>query len=106
MVTADDKALRLERANSSGDLGRVRVKRKTLEAVLQQCQMALELLSSTGCIDEQVEDDDDDSLKDGAEDSTGSSSPLPCCDKETDEVYTRRSFDVYLNFVGMILLPS
>ncbi|KAD2393902.1 hypothetical protein E3N88_40879 [Mikania micrantha] len=32
----------------------VRVKRKTLEAVLDQCQRALELLSATGC----VEDDD------------------------------------------------
>ncbi|KAI3760751.1 hypothetical protein L1987_51150 [Smallanthus sonchifolius] len=53
----------VESGNSERD--RVRVKRKTLEAVLDQCQRALELLSTTGCIedddeicDEVVEDDD------------------------------------------------
>lgn len=53
----------VERVNSERD--QVRVKRKTLEAVLDQCQRALELLSTTGCIedddesgDEVVEDDD------------------------------------------------
>ncbi|KAD6119562.1 hypothetical protein E3N88_10833 [Mikania micrantha] len=53
----------VERVNSERD--QVRVKRKTLEAVLNQCQRALELLSTTGCVedddescDEVVEDDD------------------------------------------------
>ncbi|KAL8225473.1 hypothetical protein R6Q57_018030 [Mikania cordata] len=52
-----------ERVNSERD--QVRVKRKTLEAVLNQCQRALELLSTTGGVedddescDEVVEDDD------------------------------------------------
>ncbi|XP_076890344.1 uncharacterized protein LOC143541389 isoform X2 [Bidens hawaiensis] len=42
----------------------MRVKRKTLEAVLDQCQRALELLSNAGCIE-----DDDESCDDG--DSAG-----------------------------------
>lgn len=41
----------------NSDKDQVRVKRKTLEAVLDQCQKALELLSTNGFID----DDDDDS---------------------------------------------
>ncbi|CAH1439423.1 unnamed protein product [Lactuca virosa] len=59
----------VERVNSERD--QVRVKRKTLEAVLDQCQRALELLSTTGCI----EDDDesgDEVVDDG--DSAGTSS--------------------------------
>ncbi|MFS7913192.1 hypothetical protein Hanom_Chr02g00138921 [Helianthus anomalus] len=40
----------------SSEMDQVRVKRKTLEAVLDQCQRALELLSANGC----VEDDDED----------------------------------------------
>lgn len=43
----------VERVNSERD--RVRVKRKTLEAVLDQCQRALELLSTTGCIQDDEE---------------------------------------------------
>ncbi|KAI3685783.1 hypothetical protein L6452_35041 [Arctium lappa] len=57
----------VDRVNSERD--QVRVKRKTLEAVLDQCQRALELLSNTGCIQddeesgEEVVDDDDDSTE-------------------------------------------
>ena len=43
----------VERVNSERD--QVRVKRKTLEAVLDQCQRALELLSTTGCIQDDEE---------------------------------------------------
>ncbi|XP_076924281.1 uncharacterized protein LOC143586681 isoform X2 [Bidens hawaiensis] len=50
----------VERANTERD--QVRVKRKTLEAVLDQCQRALELLSNTGCIEEE---DDDESCDEG-----------------------------------------
>lgn len=47
----------VERVNSERD--QVRVKRKTLEAVLDQCQRALELLSTTGCIEDDEESGDD-----------------------------------------------
>ncbi|CAI9753522.1 unnamed protein product [Fraxinus pennsylvanica] len=59
------------RKNSEND--RVRVHRKTLEAVLEQCQMALEQLTS----------DCDDDLA-GTEVSSDSSS-APCCDTEVAE---------------------
>ncbi|PWA54073.1 hypothetical protein CTI12_AA439030 [Artemisia annua] len=56
----------------NSDKDQVRVKRKTLEAVLDQCQKALELLSTNGFID----DDDDD-------DGDGSSSNInESCDDE------------------------
>lgn len=56
----------VERANSDRD--QVRVKRKTLEAVLDQCQRALELLSTTGCIQDDDDDDDEQSGDDVIED--------------------------------------
>lgn len=52
----------IERVNSERD--QVRVKRKTLEAVLDQCQRALELLSTTGCIE-----DDDENCDEFADDN-------------------------------------
>ncbi|KAL2520743.1 hypothetical protein Fot_24666 [Forsythia ovata] len=57
----------------NSDKGRVRVQRKTLEAVLEQCQMALQQLTS-GCDDDLV----------GPNDSAESSS-APCCDTEAAE---------------------
>ncbi|XP_071737657.1 uncharacterized protein [Rutidosis leptorrhynchoides] len=62
----------VERLNSERD--QVRVKRKTLEAVLNQCQRALELLSTTGCIEEDNDDNDNESgddVYDSAGPSTG-----------------------------------
>lgn len=49
--------------NSGND--QVRVKRKTLRAVLQQCQRTLELLETTGGVDE----DDDVYEKDNADEN-------------------------------------
>ncbi|KAL2498099.1 hypothetical protein Adt_23649 [Abeliophyllum distichum] len=57
----------------TSEKGRVRVQRKTLEAVLEQCQMALQQLTS-GCDDDLV----------GPDDSSESSS-APCCDPEAAE---------------------
>jgi len=71
----------IERSKSVKD--QVRVKRKTLEAVLEQCQRALEMISNTGCIDDDDKDSDDGADSDGVDERTdGSSAP---CDKETDE---------------------
>lgn len=72
----------IERSKSVKD--QVRVKRKTLEAVLEQCQRALEMISNTGCIDDDDKDSDDGADSDGVDERTdGSSAP---CDKETDEL--------------------
>ncbi|PSS31590.1 Inactive serine/threonine-protein kinase roco10 [Actinidia chinensis var. chinensis] len=60
---------------------RLRVKRKTLEAVLEQCQRALELLSTTDtgeCSDGEAEDGNDEAAE-------GLWSG-PCGDKETEEL--------------------
>lgn len=74
------------RLNSERD--QVRVKRKTLEAVLDQCQRALELLSTTGCIqddedDDELVDDDDEVVEDDGP-STGRRGSSP--DGEADLV--------------------
>lgn len=79
-----------------GQKDRVRVKRKTLEAVLQQCQLALQQLAS-GCDDN--EDDDDDSV-DGElnvpQDSDDTSSAPTSCDTDTAEVgLPNNAFYVY-----------
>ncbi|EYU30649.1 hypothetical protein ABFS82_11G059000 [Erythranthe guttata] len=66
---------------------RVRVKRKTLEAVLQQCQQALEQLAS-GCNDDEDDDDENvDGQLDVPEDSAGPSSVPASCDTDTSEFY-------------------
>ncbi|KAH7567680.1 hypothetical protein ACOSP7_010267 [Xanthoceras sorbifolium] len=62
------------------DAERVRVKRKTLQAVLEQCQRALELLSNGS-----VEDDDEDGAEPEEESSRIGLSPL-CTDREADEL--------------------
>lgn len=81
-VGADEKTIRVVRANSGTD--RVRVKRQTLETVLQQCQRALELLNSVGGTEE---DDDDvgDAGRDVVEENDETSS-TPSSDAETEEV--------------------
>ncbi|KAK6940232.1 hypothetical protein RJ641_029763 [Dillenia turbinata] len=60
------------------DKDEIRVRRKSLQAVLEQCQRALELLSNAGC------DDDDDDANEDEESTEGSSSPY--CDRETSEL--------------------
>ncbi|GMP80469.1 hypothetical protein CsSME_00035554 [Camellia sinensis var. sinensis] len=63
---------------AESDKDQLRVKKEALEAVLLQCQRALELLTNTGFVD----DADTDAA--AADDGDGSSPP--CRDKETDEV--------------------
>ncbi|KAL3504855.1 hypothetical protein ACH5RR_034696 [Cinchona calisaya] len=75
-VSAAGKTAILRFEKMSSDPERVRVKRKTLEAVLGECQRALELLSTTGCIDKE-EDDDDDEEEDSRDDDAGGSSASP-----------------------------
>ncbi|XP_059590415.1 uncharacterized protein LOC100267834 isoform X2 [Vitis vinifera] len=75
--------------SSSGDVpkvekDRVLVKRKTLQAVLEQCQRALELLENTGDV---LDGDDEDDAVDGAEvEAEGDGSASPCRDREADEL--------------------
>ncbi|KAL6585864.1 hypothetical protein OROMI_002508 [Orobanche minor] len=66
---------------------RVRVRRKTVEAVLQQCQFALQQLA-TSCDDDS--DDDDDSIHgefDVSQDSDGTLSTIGSCNTDTAEFY-------------------
>ncbi|GMP80467.1 hypothetical protein CsSME_00035554 [Camellia sinensis var. sinensis] len=63
---------------AESDKDQLRVKKEALEAVLLQCQRALELLTNTGFVD----DADTDAA--AADDGDGSSPP--CRDKETDEL--------------------
>ncbi|KAJ8551141.1 hypothetical protein K7X08_000511 [Anisodus acutangulus] len=50
MEVVEANPLQLIRAKSEKD--RIKVKRKTLEAVLQECQRAIELLSTTGSVED------------------------------------------------------
>lgn len=80
-------AVDLEERNKQTDKDQVRVRRKTLVVVLQQCQRALELLNNT----DSVEDDDEGDTS-GAESREVKSSPSRDCsstsfgDREADEV--------------------
>ncbi|KAI7733323.1 hypothetical protein M8C21_021316 [Ambrosia artemisiifolia] len=67
------------KTSSSSERDEMRVKRKTLEAVLDQCQRALQLLSTTGCVDDHDDDDDDGSCDEAGGSSIGlrGSSPQP-----------------------------
>ncbi|GMH21844.1 hypothetical protein Nepgr_023687 [Nepenthes gracilis] len=59
----------------------VRVRRKSLQAVVEKCQRALELLSNT------VDLDDDGDCEDGEEAYENERGPSsPCLDRETDEL--------------------
>ncbi|KAL2229076.1 UNVERIFIED_CONTAM: hypothetical protein Sindi_1887300 [Sesamum indicum] len=64
---------------------RVRIKRKTLEAMLQQCQLALQQLAS-GCDVDDDDDDDVDGESDVPQDSGDTSSPPASCETDTTEV--------------------
>ncbi|KAL5558529.1 hypothetical protein UlMin_034740 [Ulmus minor] len=56
--------VKIRRENSEKD--RVRVKRKTLQTVLEECQRALELLENTGGVDGDDEEADEDDCDDNA----------------------------------------
>lgn len=79
------KPIQLVRAKSNQD--RIKVKRKTLEAVLQECQRALELLSTTGSVEDGTDESNSSSDvdRDALEDS-GQGSSTPSADVETDEL--------------------
>ncbi|VFQ74230.1 unnamed protein product [Cuscuta campestris] len=79
----DEKEIRSHKARTE-ERDPVRVKRQTLEAVLQQCQRALELLNSAGCSDSDACAAGDDH-KDVGENYECSSS-APACDSEADEL--------------------
>jgi hypothetical protein len=80
-------AVDLEERNKQTDKDQVRVRRKTLVVVLEQCQRALELLNNT----DSVEDDDEGDTS-GAESREVESFPSRDCsstsfgDREADEV--------------------
>lgn len=79
------KPIQLVRAKSNQD--RIKVKRKTLEAVLQECQRALELLSTTGSVEEDTDESNSSSDVDrDALDGSGQGSSTPSADVETDEL--------------------
>lgn len=74
----------------------VRVKRKTLEAMLEQCQRALELINaSDGQHQEQEEEEEEDS-----DESQPSTSPDP----ETDQAITLYFFSSNLNTSNLYTL--
>lgn len=65
----------------SGEMkDQLRVKRKTLQAVLEQCQRALELISTTGVLD-----DDANCSEDADEEDSREGLSSPCDDMETDD---------------------
>ncbi|KAL0345120.1 UNVERIFIED_CONTAM: hypothetical protein Sradi_4343300 [Sesamum radiatum] len=68
---------------------RVRIKRKTLEAMLQQCQVALQQLASGCDVDDDDDDDDDDvdGESDAPQDSGDTSSAPASCETDTTEFY-------------------
>ncbi|XP_062164106.1 uncharacterized protein LOC133870873 isoform X1 [Alnus glutinosa] len=75
----------IRRENSEKD--RVRVKKKTLQTVLEQCQRALELLNTTGGGDDDEDDDSDDAGSPTVDDEQrGESSGSLRGDREADEL--------------------
>ncbi|KAK4432917.1 hypothetical protein Salat_1053900 [Sesamum alatum] len=66
---------------------RVRIKRKTLEAMLQQCQLALQQLASGRDVDDDDDDDDVDGESDVPQDSGDTSSAPASCETDTTEFY-------------------
>lgn len=81
--TGGDEEIRFHRAHTE-ERDPFRVKRKTLETVLQQCQRALELLNSSGCSDNDACAAGD-SPKD-VEENDECSSSAPASDAEADEL--------------------
>lgn len=76
----------------SGEMkDQLRVKRKTLQAVLEQCQRALELISTTGVLD-----DDANCSEDADEEDSREGLSSPCDDMETDDVRELKILFVYV----------
>lgn len=67
---------------------RVRLKRKTLQSVMEQCQRALELLATTSGVDGggDDEEDDDGDGDGGTRGESSASGSLRGSDREADEV--------------------
>ncbi|XP_060199024.1 uncharacterized protein LOC132627610 isoform X1 [Lycium barbarum] len=76
--------IQMVRAKSEQD--RIKVKRKTLEAVLQECQRALELLSTSGNVDDDYDDDDTDDSNSNTDVDRHDSGQGSSADTETDEL--------------------
>lgn len=76
----------VERRRKVEEKDRVRVKRKTLEAVLEQCQRALELLSNSDALNDDDENIDDKDCTELEEDASRDGSSALSGDQETDEV--------------------
>lgn len=75
-----------ERSKKAEVKDQVRVRRKTLQVVLQQCQRALELLSTTDGVDDDGDSSGADSREVESSPSRDSSSSS-LGDREVDEVY-------------------
>lgn len=83
-VSDPNPVVKIQRENSEKD--RVRVKRKTLQAVLEQCQRALELLNTTSG----PNDDEDDCEVEATMMDEGrrlENSPSMRADREAEEVF-------------------
>lgn len=96
-VSDPKPVVNMRRENSEKD--RVRVKRKTLQTVLEQCQRALELLNTTNGVDDEEEGSEGDAtVADGGRRLGGS--PSMRADKEAEEVniYVYIFFNVWLFF--------
>ncbi|KAJ8445092.1 hypothetical protein Cgig2_029464 [Carnegiea gigantea] len=76
-------------SKGKGEREDVRVKKKTLKAVLEQCQRALESLNDVDGIDDDDDDndvDDDDTDQKGAQDRASSSQSSSSPDHEAEEL--------------------
>ena len=76
-------------SKGKGEREDVRVKKKTLKAVLEQCQRALESLNDVDGVDDDDDDndvDDDDTDQKGAQDRASSSQSSSSPDHEAEEV--------------------
>lgn len=64
----------------------VRVKRKTLQAVLEQCQRALESLGNNRDLDDEDDDEEEENEARSGANLSRQSSVAQCDDREADEV--------------------
>lgn len=81
----------------SGEMkDQLRVKKKTLQAVLEQCQRALELISTTGVLEDEDDDDDANCSEDADEEGSREGLSSPCYDMETNDVRELKVLFVYV----------
>ncbi|OVA01799.1 hypothetical protein BVC80_9075g41 [Macleaya cordata] len=81
---SDSKHSTIDGVRGGRERDQLRVKRKTLQAVLEQCQRALESLGSTEVDD--LDDDDDNENEEEEEEETGEDSSTQFGDSETAEL--------------------